>query len=93
MLPGIDDLRKKTEITCEPDATTMLDFTRSNTMNLLSIRAIQRDNCGCPGTVDSNTCSGIAQAPGTSATCSSRSPDDLPCCRRRSATILGTLAR
>src|SRR5262249_51260516 len=48
MLPGIDDLRKKTEITCEPDATTMLDFARSNTMNLLSIRAIQRDNGGCP---------------------------------------------
>ena len=26
MLPGIDDLRKKTEVTYEPDATTMLHF-------------------------------------------------------------------
>jgi hypothetical protein len=61
LLPGIDDLRKKTEVTYEPDATTMLDFARSNNMNFLSIWAIQRDNGGCPGTVDSNTCSGIAQ--------------------------------
>jgi hypothetical protein len=61
MLPGIDDLRKKTEVTYEPDATTMLNFAQANNMNLLSIWAIQRDNGGCPGTVDSNTCSGIAQ--------------------------------
>jgi hypothetical protein len=61
MLPGIDDLRKKTEVTYEPDATTMLHFAQSNNMNLLSIWAIQRDNGGCPGTVDSNTCSGITQ--------------------------------
>ncbi|MBO0816441.1 MAG: chitinase, partial [Actinobacteria bacterium] len=61
MLPGIDDLRKKTEVTYEPDATTMLNFAQSNNMNLLSIWAIQRDNGGCPGTVDSNTCSGITQ--------------------------------
>jgi Glycosyl hydrolases family 18 len=61
MLPGIDDLRKKTEVTHEPDATTMLNFAQSNNMNFLSIWAIQRDNGGCPGTVDSNTCSGITQ--------------------------------
>jgi hypothetical protein len=61
MLPGIDDLRKKTEVTYEPDATTMLNFAQSNNMNFLSIWAIQRDNGGCPGTVDSNTCSGITQ--------------------------------
>jgi hypothetical protein len=61
MLPGIDDLRKKTEVTYEPDATTMLRFAQSNDMNFLSIWAIQRDNGGCPGTVDSNTCSGITQ--------------------------------
>jgi len=61
MLPGIDDLRKKTEVTYEPDATTMLRFAQSNNMNFLSIWAIQRDNGGCPGTVDSNTCSGITQ--------------------------------
>jgi hypothetical protein len=61
LLPGIDDLRKKTEVTSEPDATTMLNFAQANNMNFLSIWAIQRDNGGCPGTVDSNTCSGITQ--------------------------------
>jgi hypothetical protein len=61
MLPGIDDLRKKTEVTYEPDATTMLDFAQTNNMNFLSGWAIQRDNGGCPGAVDSNTCSGITQ--------------------------------
>jgi hypothetical protein len=61
LLPGIDDLRKKTEVTYEPDATTMLNFAQANNMNLLSIWAIQRDNGGCPGTRDSNTCSGITQ--------------------------------
>ncbi len=63
LLPGIDDLRKKTEVTYEPDATTMLGFAQANNMNFLSIWAIQRDNGGCPGTVDSNTCSGITQNP------------------------------
>ena len=43
------------------DATTMLNFAQANNMNFLSIWAIQRDNGGCPGTVDSNTCSGITQ--------------------------------
>ena len=61
LLPGIDDLRKKTEVTSEQDATTMLGFAQANNMNFLSIWAIQRDNGGCPGTVDSNTCSGITQ--------------------------------
>jgi len=61
MLPGIDDLRKKTEVTYEPDATTILNFAQANNMNFLSIWAIQRDNGGCPGTRDSNTCSGITQ--------------------------------
>jgi len=63
LLPGIDDLRKKTEVTSEADATTMLNFAQSpaSNMNFLSIWAIQRDNGGCPGTVDSNTCSGITQ--------------------------------
>jgi hypothetical protein len=61
MLPGIDDLRKKTEVTYEPDATTMLNFANANNMNFLSIWAIQRDNGGCPGEVDNNTCSGITQ--------------------------------
>lgn len=61
LLPGIDDLKKKTEVTYEPDATTMLGFAQANAMNFLSIWAIQRDNGGCPGTPDSNTCSGITQ--------------------------------
>jgi hypothetical protein len=60
-LPGIDDYPKKTEVTYEPDATTMLQFAQTNNMNLLSIWAIQRDNGGCPGTRDSNTCSGVTQ--------------------------------
>ena len=31
-------------------------------MPLVSIWAIQRDNGGCPGTIDSNSCSGIHQS-------------------------------
>ena len=62
LLPGIDDFPKKTEVTSlHPDAQTMLDFAEANGMNFLSIWAIQRDNGGCPGTTDSNTCSGITQ--------------------------------
>jgi hypothetical protein len=61
MLPGIDDYPKKTEVTYLPDARTMLNFAQANGMNLLSIWAIQRDNGGCPGTRDSNTCSGVTQ--------------------------------
>jgi hypothetical protein len=61
LLPGIDDYPKKTEVTSLADAQTMLSFAQANNLNLLSIWAIQRDNGGCPGTRDSNTCSGIAQ--------------------------------
>ena len=61
MLPGIDDFPKKTEITSLADAQTMLSFAQANDLNFLSIWAIQRDNGGCPGTTDSNTCSGITQ--------------------------------
>jgi Glycosyl hydrolases family 18 len=61
MLPGIDDYPKKTEVTYLPDAQTMLNFAQANGLNFLSIWAIQRDNGGCPGTRDSNTCSGITQ--------------------------------
>jgi hypothetical protein len=61
LLPGIDDRKQKNEVTYEADATTMLNFAEANNMNFLSIWAIQRDNGGCPGTVDSNTCSGITQ--------------------------------
>jgi hypothetical protein len=61
MLPGIDDYPKKTEVTYLSDAQTMLNFANTNNMNFLSIWAIQRDNGGCPGVTDSNTCSGITQ--------------------------------
>ena len=61
MLPGIDDLRKKTEVNYTYDATTMLNFAQANGMNFLSIWAIQRDNGGCPGAVDNNTCPGLTQ--------------------------------
>jgi hypothetical protein len=62
MLPGIDDYPKKTEVTSLSDAQTMLNFANTNSMNFLSIWAIQRDNGGCPGVTDSNTCSGITQS-------------------------------
>jgi hypothetical protein len=61
LLPGIDDYPKKTEVTYQADATTMLNFAQANNLNLLSIWAIQRDNGGCPGTRDSNTCAGVTQ--------------------------------
>ncbi len=61
MLPGIDDYPKKTEVTYLTDAQTMLSFAQANSLNFLSIWAIQRDNGGCPGTRDSNSCSGIVQ--------------------------------
>ncbi len=61
MLPGIDDYPKKTEVTSLADAQTMLSFAQRQSMNFLSIWAIQRDNGGCPGSTDSNTCSGITQ--------------------------------
>ena len=61
ILPGIDDYPRKTEITYVPDAQRLVDFAKSVGINTLSIWAIQRDNGGCPGATDSNTCSGIAQ--------------------------------
>src|SRR5215475_6965507 len=61
LLPGIDDYPKKTESTSLADTQTMLNFAQQQNMNFLSIWAIQRDNGGCPGSTDSNTCSGIPQ--------------------------------
>jgi hypothetical protein len=63
MLPGIDDYPKKTEVTYLSDAQSMLTLAQADGMNFLSIWAIQRDNGGCPGTRDSNTCSGLSQNP------------------------------
>ena len=61
MLPGIDDYTPAREVTYLRDAERMLVLARSHRMNFLSIWAIQRDNGGCPGAFDSNTCSGIKQ--------------------------------
>lgn len=62
MLPGIDDYPGKTEITSPADAKAIINFARSKGMDFLSIWALQRDNGGCPGSIDSNTCSGIKQS-------------------------------
>jgi Glycosyl hydrolases family 18 len=61
ILPGIDDYPKRTEVTYLPDARAVASFARSHGMPEISIWAIQRDNGGCPGTIDSNSCSGIKQ--------------------------------
>ena len=61
MLPGIDDYPKKTEVTYLHDAAQMMRFARAHRMSFLSIWAIQRDHGGCPGVIDSNSCSGIRQ--------------------------------
>jgi hypothetical protein len=63
ILPGIDDYPKKTEVTYPADAQRLYDFAKSVGINTLSIWSVQRDNGGCPGTTDSNTCSGIVQNP------------------------------
>jgi hypothetical protein len=62
ILPGIDDYPKKTEVTYLPDARAVASFARSHGMPEISIWAIERDNGGCPGTIDSNSCSGIKQS-------------------------------
>jgi hypothetical protein len=61
LLPGIDDNQSKTEVTQLSDARRILSFARDHSLGLLSIWAIQRDNGGCPGSADSNSCSGISQ--------------------------------
>jgi glycosyl hydrolase family 18 (putative chitinase) len=63
ILPGIDDYPRKTEVTYPADAQRLLQFANANGINTLSIWAIERDNGGCPGATDSNSCSGIVQAP------------------------------
>jgi len=61
ILPGIDDYPGKTEITYLGDAQRILDFARTHGLGLMSLWAIERDNGGCPGAIDSNSCSGIKQ--------------------------------
>jgi hypothetical protein len=43
------------------DTRRILGFAQAHGLGLMSIWAIQRDNGGCPGTIDSNSCSGIKQ--------------------------------
>ena len=62
LLPGIDDYPKKTEVTYLSDARDVARFARAHRLPLISIWALQRDNGGCPGTIDSNSCSGIHAA-------------------------------
>jgi Glycosyl hydrolases family 18 len=62
LLPGIDDYPKKTEVTYLPDASKVESFAAAHRLPEISIWALQRDNGGCPGTIDSNHCSGIKQA-------------------------------
>jgi hypothetical protein len=59
-MPGIDDYGAGETFT-EADATTVLNWAKSNGINTLSFWALQRDNGGCPGTAGSDTCSGISQ--------------------------------
>jgi len=59
-MPGIDDYGSGETFT-EADATTVLNWAKSNGINTLSFWALQRDNGGCPGTAGSDTCSGISQ--------------------------------
>ncbi len=61
LLPGIDDYPKKTEVTYLSDTREVAQFARAHRMPLVSIWALQRDNGRCPGTIDSNSCSGIRQ--------------------------------
>jgi hypothetical protein len=61
LLPGIDDYPKKTEVTYLSDATRIGKYAVRHKLPEISIWAIQRDNGGCPGTIDSNHCSGIKQ--------------------------------
>jgi hypothetical protein len=61
LLPGIDDFPKKTEVTYLSEAQDVLYYAQTHPFQLISIWAIQRDNSGCPGAIDSNSCSGISQ--------------------------------
>jgi hypothetical protein len=63
ILPGIDDYPRKTEVTYLRDAARLRRFAERVGIGTLSMWAIERDNGACPGRIDSNTCSGIAQAP------------------------------
>jgi len=59
LMIGLDDYKRKTEVTTLADASAVLSFARANGLSAISIWAIQRDNGGC--TTVSGSCSGIVQ--------------------------------
>jgi len=61
LLPGIDDFPKKTEVTYLSEVQDILYYVRTHPIQEISIWATQRDNGGCPGVIDSDSCSGITQ--------------------------------
>ena len=61
VLPGIDDFPRKTEVTYLSEVQDLMFFARAHALPMLSLWAIQRDDGRCPGTIDSNSCSGITQ--------------------------------
>ena len=63
VLPGIDDYPAKTEVTHLPDVKALRAFAKKVGISTLSAWAVQRDNGGCPGVIDSDHCSGLKQAP------------------------------
>ncbi len=60
-LNGIDDYPAKTEVTHLPDAKALRAFAKKVGISTLSMWAVQRDNGGCPGVIDSDHCSGLKQ--------------------------------
>jgi hypothetical protein len=60
ILPGIDDYGPP-EVTYQKDAQRLLRFAQTKGISTISTWAAQRDNGGCPGTVDSDSCSGLVQ--------------------------------
>ena len=76
MMNGVDDYPKRTEVTDLGDAQQLLNFAKANGMSALSIWAIQRDNGTAPVAGPRTTAPASPRAPGTSATCSRRSPPE-----------------
>jgi Glycosyl hydrolases family 18/Carbohydrate binding domain len=59
-MEGIDDYGAAETFT-EADATTVLNWAKSEGVGELSFWAVERDNGGCVGTAGSDSCSGISQ--------------------------------
>ncbi|MGH3400208.1 MAG: hypothetical protein ACRDPO_36555 [Streptosporangiaceae bacterium] len=62
LLPGIDDLPRRTEVTYLSEAQDVMYYAQTHPISLITIWAIQRDKGGCPGAIDSNSCSGLTQS-------------------------------